>query len=51
MEEEQQNRDDTWLVVDDTTIYELDVNCYQCMTPKERRQAGLENTDENYYKK
>lgn len=30
------------LVLDDTTIYEIDLDCYQCMTEQERREAGLE---------
>lgn len=30
------------LVVDDTTIYEVDLDCYQCMTRQERREAGLD---------
>lgn len=30
------------LVLDDTTIYEVDLDCYECMTEQERREAGLE---------
>lgn len=30
------------LIVDDTTIYEVDLDCYECMSSRERREAGLE---------
>lgn len=29
------------LVVDDTTIYEVDLDCCQCMTEQERQEAGV----------
>lgn len=31
-------REDTKVVVDDTTIYEIDLNCYDCLSEQERRK-------------
>lgn len=31
-------REDTKVVVDDTTIYEIDLNCYHCLSEQERRK-------------
>lgn len=30
-------REDTKVVVDDTTIYEIDLTCYHCLTEQERQ--------------
>lgn len=30
-------REDTKVVVDDTTIYEIDLNCYHCLSEQERQ--------------
>lgn len=46
-------REDTKVVVDDTTIYEIDLNCYDCLSEQERRtyfpyaawMQGVENPD------
>lgn len=29
---------DTRLVIDDTTIYEIDMNCYQCLSEREKEK-------------
>lgn len=31
-------REDTKVVIDDTTIYEIDLNCYHCLSEQERRK-------------
>lgn len=31
-------REDTKVVVDDTTIYEIDLNCYDCLSEQERQE-------------
>ena len=30
--------EDTRIVVDDTTIYEVDLNCYHCLSEQERQK-------------
>lgn len=42
MEQGKENGEDEWLVSDDTTIYEIDRECYLCMSEKERIAAGLD---------
>lgn len=31
-------REDTKVIIDDTTIYEVDLNCYHCLSEQERRK-------------
>lgn len=31
-------KEDTKVVVDDTTIYEVDLNCYQCLSEQEKQK-------------
>ena len=31
-------QEDTKVVVDDTTIYEIDLNCYHCLSEQERQK-------------
>ncbi len=37
----EEREENTCLVVDDTTIYEVDLDCCQCLTEQERRKAGV----------
>lgn len=36
MRQNEKNDPDTKVVVDDTTIYEVDMECYYCLTDRER---------------
>ncbi len=31
-------KEDTRIVVDDTTIYEVDLNCYHCLSEQEKKK-------------
>lgn len=31
-------REDTKVIIDDTTIYEVDLNCYHCLSEQERKK-------------
>lgn len=31
-------KEDTKVIIDDTTIYEVDMNCYHCLSEQERRK-------------
>jgi hypothetical protein len=42
MRETNRAEDEDWVVVDDTTIYEVDAACCRCMSQEERRSAELE---------
>lgn len=46
MSEKQETDGDTLLVVDDTTIYEIDLKCLQCLTEEEQAAyfGNLPNT-------
>ena len=48
MERNRKMDEDTWLVLDDTTIYEVDLECYRNMSEEERRAAGLELAESDH---
>lgn len=31
-------REDTKVIIDETTIYEVDLNCYHCLSEQDRRK-------------
>ncbi len=47
MERTRQADSDTWLILDDTSVYEVDLECYRCLTEEERQKAGLIQNQEN----
>lgn len=47
MEKEEQCDSNTRLVIDDTTIYEIDIECYQCLSEEDKEKYfGREITPE-----
>ncbi|MCH5252853.1 MAG: hypothetical protein J1F22_07750 [Lachnospiraceae bacterium] len=38
MEEKERRDSSTRLVVDETTIYEVDMDCYRCLSEREREE-------------
>lgn len=38
MEKEEQCDSNTRLVIDDTTIYEIDIECYQCLSEEDKEK-------------